>query len=127
MPDSAPHDHPERRSFPRLPLEVEIGFHSETNFYAGLSQDISAGGIFVATHELMEIGTQVSVSFALPAVGEIKADGKVVWVRQPLEGEPGIGIRFEQLADADRALIERFIEKRPPLYHEEELTRSESA
>jgi uncharacterized protein (TIGR02266 family) len=121
MPDTNPHDHPERRSFPRLPLEVEIGLHSETNFYTGLSQDISAGGIFVATHELMDIGTQVSVSFALPAVGEIKADGTVVWVRQPLEGKPGIGIRFEKLGADERALIERFTEERPPLYHDEEL------
>ncbi len=121
MPEQSRDSHPERRSFPRLPLAVDIGVHSETNFYAGLSQDISGGGIFVATHDLLEIGTKVSVAFTLPAVGEIQTDGTVKWVRVPREGKPGMGIQFERLAAEQRAMIVRFIEKRPPLYHEENI------
>lgn len=101
-----------------MPLEVDIGFFSESHFYAGLTQDISAGGLFVATHQLLKIGTEVSVTFTLPGVGEIKADGTVVWVRQPIQGDPGMGIRFKLLDQEDEATIQRFIAKRPPLYHE---------
>lgn len=119
MSDQQPPSYSERRSFPRHPLEVDIGFFSESNFYSGLTQDISEGGLFVATHQLLPVGTHVSVTFTLPGVREIQADGVVTWVREPLEGRPGMGIRFAQLRSEDQATIHRFIQKRPPLYHEE--------
>jgi uncharacterized protein (TIGR02266 family) len=121
MSDHQPSNPPERRSFPRIAMEVDIGMFSESNFYAGLTQDISEGGLFVATHTPFAVGTTVSVRFTLPAVREIQAEGIVVWVREPLAGNSGMGIQFKQLSPEDAATIQRFIAKRPPLYHEEEL------
>lgn len=121
MSDDQPSIHPERRSFPRFALEVDIGMFSESNFYAGLTEDISEGGLFVATHAPLAVGTKVNVRFTLPAVREIETEGTVVWVRQPVAGNPGMGIQFKQLSPEDAATIQRFIAKRPPLYHEDEL------
>ena len=120
MSDQNPESYSERRSFPRMPLEVDIGFFSESNFYAGLTQDISEGGLFVATQKILPIGTDVTVSFTLPGVQEIKADGVAMWIRQPIDGEAGMGISFTKLSGDDQATIQRFVAKRPPLYHDED-------
>ena len=120
MSDDNPPSQSERRSFPRMPVEVDIGMYSESNFYAGLTQDISEGGLFVATQKILPLGTDVSVSFTLPGVPEIKTDGQVTWIRQPIDGVPGMGIRFTRLTSDDQATIQRFVAKRPPLYHDED-------
>ena len=45
------------RSAPeRAVLEVKIDLESDHNFYAGLTQNIGAGGLFVATHHVRKIG-----------------------------------------------------------------------
>jgi uncharacterized protein (TIGR02266 family) len=103
-----------------MPVEVDIGFFSESNFYAGLTQDISEGGLFVATQRILPVGTDVTVSFTLPGVQEIKTDGIVTWTREPVDGVAGMGIRFTRLTRDDQALIQRFVAKRPPLYHDED-------
>jgi uncharacterized protein (TIGR02266 family) len=120
MSDDQPPSHSERRSFPRMPVEVDIGFFSESNFYAGLTQDISEGGLFVATQRILPIGTDVTVSFTLPGVHEIKTEGVVMWVRQPVDGVAGMGVRFTRLTSDDKAVIQRFVSKRAPLYHDED-------
>jgi len=38
-----------RRVHARYALDLEVSMSSEHNFYAGLAENISAGGIFVAT------------------------------------------------------------------------------
>ena len=108
----------ERRRAARYAIEVELGVHSESNFFTGLTQDISEGGLFVATHVPLPVGSAVTVNFTLPASPEISTEGVVVWVRAPVEGKPGMGVRFKQLAPNHEALIHRFIAKRPPLYYD---------
>ncbi|MBX3127844.1 MAG: TIGR02266 family protein [Polyangiaceae bacterium] len=108
----------ERRRSVRMPVEVALGVHSESNFFSGLTRDISDGGLFVATHTPLPLGTHVTVKFALPACPEISADGEVVWVSEPVSGHPGMGVRFLALSPENEALIRRFMAKREPLYHD---------
>ncbi len=117
----APADHgtpSERRRSIRVPVEVALGVHSDSNFFSGLTRDISDGGLFVATHTPLPLGTPVSVKFALPACPEIEADGVVVWVSEPSAGHPGMGVQFVHLSEENDALIRRFMAKRDPLYHD---------
>ncbi len=58
-------DGAERRTAERLELSADIGLHSATQFFTGLSGDISRGGLFVATWAPLPLGTEV-VSFVLP-------------------------------------------------------------
>jgi len=113
----------ERREHERKTLETGVGVYSETNFYTGFSQDISAGGLFVATYDLRPIGAEVKLEFSLPGGYEIKTRGEVRWVKDPIDdgasdGSPGMGIRFSELSDGDREAIEEFIANRAPLFHE---------
>ena len=50
----------------RFDLEVKVDLESDHNFYTGLTQNISAGGLFIATHQLRRIGDYIKVSFSLP-------------------------------------------------------------
>jgi uncharacterized protein (TIGR02266 family) len=108
----------ERREAERRPIEVEVSLTSESQFFAGISGDISTGGLFVQTYQTHPLGVHVAVALSLPE-REIRAAGVVRWVRGATEGVlPGVGIAFDDLLEADREFIEAFCTSRPALYHE---------
>jgi uncharacterized protein (TIGR02266 family) len=117
-PGSRKSDPADRRTAPRVHMEVEVTLGSETQFFAGLSGDISSGGIFVSTYQRVKVGTEVSVQFTLPN-GSVNAKGTVRWLRDanPKEGlTPGLGICFESLAPVERSMVQSFCAARAPLY-----------
>jgi uncharacterized protein (TIGR02266 family) len=118
---SIPLTRPSRRSAQRMKIDVEVGFMSESTFYAGLSLDISTGGLFVATYNVHPVGTQVSITLTLPAGQAVTANGVVCWVRDPSSGDvtPGMGIAFTSLSPPDLAAIEAFCRSRTPMYYDE--------
>jgi len=107
----------ERRAAPRVEVEVEVSFASESQFFVGLSGDLSEGGLFVATWRSLPLATAVDLALSLPD-GPVFARGHVRWVRDQVEGgaAPGLGIAFECLSPGDRARIEAFCAERAPLY-----------
>ncbi len=117
----------ERRVYPRVPLQVEVSFSSDANFYVGFSNDISRGGLFVVSYqELRPLGDRFAVVFSLPGTTRpITALVEVAWVREFKAGEemrdgaPGMGLHFIGLADADRQAIEAFVQRRQPLFFPE--------
>jgi uncharacterized protein (TIGR02266 family) len=115
---------PERRGEERAAFQVDIGLYSATQFFAGISGDLSEGGLFVATYTPRPVGTEVHVTFVLPAMGgvatSVQASAIVAWVRPPdgSGAEPGMGLRFLSLGEAERNAIERFMQLRPPMLHE---------
>ncbi len=114
----APDD--ERRYSRRVALDVDIGLHSETNFFVGLAEDISDGGLFVATYDLLPVGTALTIAMVLPGGRQLSLAGRVAWVRDPFDDEmsPGVGVRFEPLDPEDRRAIERFLGQRAPMFFE---------
>src|SRR5690606_3700680 len=56
----------ERRRQPRVQLQAVVGYHSEDNFYTGFSSDISEGGLFVSTINVLPAGSRVQLAFSLP-------------------------------------------------------------
>ena len=89
----------ERRIQERVQLEVDIGLHSATQFYAGLSNDISEGGLFVSTVRPLPVGSEMTISFVLPGGHTVTTRGRVAWLSTPRDDEstPGMGVRFERL------------------------------
>ena len=113
----------EKRAAKRKEVITEVTFESETNFYTGFTVDISAGGLFVVTWDLVPIGTKINISLTLPNVEKpISVEGQVRWVREYKNTNPdlwpGMGIQFQGLSDSARAIIDTFIESREPLYYE---------
>jgi uncharacterized protein (TIGR02266 family) len=114
----------ETRRHARHNVELEVTMESETNFYLGLTENLSEGGLFIATHVLKPLGTQVEVSFKLPQVAEpIKVTGTVRWVREYSETSdtsPGMGVRFEHLNTSQFEQIRGFLAARDPLFFDED-------
>jgi uncharacterized protein (TIGR02266 family) len=114
----------ERRGAPRIPVEAEVGFQSDTNFFMGFSEDVSLGGLFVATFDTRPLGSMMCVNFTLPGGHLISADGVVRWVREYNETapeiSPGMGVQFEDLAGKDTEAIEGFIRQRPAIFFDDE-------
>jgi len=108
------------RAHRRLALELEVTLQSDSNFYIGLTENLSDGGIFVATHLVQPIGTVVSLTLRLPnRKSPLVASGSVRWVREfseSLEAPPGMGIEFEPLSADDARSIHEFLEARTPMF-----------
>ncbi|HVY30414.1 MAG TPA: hypothetical protein VHB79_27840 [Polyangiaceae bacterium] len=106
-------------------IEAELGAHSTTNFYKGLSGNdvIDSGGIFVATYQIPKIGAQVLVKVSMPGGYEFEALGVVRWTREaPLSGSdssPGFGAQFTQISPEGRQLVYRYVRNREPLFHDD--------
>jgi len=91
---------------------------SEHNFYTGFTENISTGGLFVATRDIKSVGTVVRVKFVLPGLpGAVEADAVVRWVREV--GDPdhhGMGVQFTHLSPPVRDAIDRFIKQRESIF-----------
>lgn len=113
-----------RREHPRVAVELEVSLGSEHNFYAGLAENLSAGGLFIATHQLRKVGSKIDLSLRLPDSAEIfPLVGEVRWVRvynEHSDSPPGLGIRFEHLTPEATAAIHRFLGQREPLFFDDD-------
>ncbi len=128
LPENAPQPTPEaaednERECKRFPLKVEVGYASEHNFYTGFMENLSSGGLFVATHNPADLGDVIEVTFTVPALRRnCTAMCLVQWTRaydsSMPDMIPGMGLKFVKL-DADaRAAVEMFIKHREPIFYE---------
>jgi uncharacterized protein (TIGR02266 family) len=114
----------ELRTDPRAAVELDVSLGSEHNFYAGFVENLSAGGVFVATHLLRPVGEVIEISIHISEDNLIvKGTGEVRWLREFNEDSdvpPGMGVKFLELdAGADEA-IQRFLTHREPLFFDDE-------
>ena len=113
-----------RRAHARYAVDLDVTVGSEHNFYAGLVENLSAGGVFVATHTPKEIGALVELSIRLPETEVIiNATGEVCWIREYSESSdahPGMGIRFKQLDAEFEGAITEFLSRRDPLFFDDD-------
>jgi len=116
-----------RRVHPRTPVALEVTLQGETNFYVGFSQDISQGGLFIATYETEPVGTRFPIQFKLPTRDDpVLCMVEVAWVTAyapdvaPRSGAVyGMGVCFVGLAAEDREAISVFQAQRDPLFFPE--------
>jgi uncharacterized protein (TIGR02266 family) len=111
----------EKRGTPRVELSIEIGIDDHTNFYVGFSENVSTGGLFIATYRLLPIGTEVALTFVLPDEFPVFVHGRVCWTRDSRDSElgevpPGMGVEFVNLGAAEQARIQGYVNARAALY-----------
>jgi uncharacterized protein (TIGR02266 family) len=112
-----------RREHSRFHVDLEVTVGSDHNFYAGFAENLSAGGVFVATHQLKPVGSKVELTVTLPDGVQLRAAGEVRWIRvfnELSDTPPGMGVRFTNLGDAAVSLIQSFLERRDPLFFDDE-------
>jgi uncharacterized protein (TIGR02266 family) len=114
------------RAAERYDLEVKVDLESDHNFYTGLTQNISAGGLFIATHALKKIGDRITLKFSLPGNAEpVSVETEVRWIRENTalmraDGGTGMGVRFINLSPEASAAIDKFLQSRDSLFYDDE-------
>lgn len=112
-----------RREHSRFHVDLDVTVGSDHNFYAGFAENLSAGGVFIATHKLKPVGSSIELTINLPDGIQIRAVGEVRWIRvfnEQSDTPPGMGVRFNDLAEASVALIQKFLARRDPLFFDDE-------
>ena len=112
------------RSAVRLPVRIST-IDAETDPETGkpffllaaeTCENLSRGGLFVATHEPMRTGVRLLVELEMPGGREVQAIGRVAWSRidpadRGADERAGIGIEFLGGAPDDLVTVERYLER----------------
>ena len=112
--ESKPSERPpasDRRSVERIDVTWSVDCETEETFLYANITNISEMGIFVHTHEPLEVGTRLTLKFAPPGLEPFVVGGQVAWVnlvRMLADNpNPGMGIRFVNLTrDTRERLVE---------------------
>jgi len=106
----------DNRQSARADFEVSIDVQSEDNFFAGITMNISSGGLFIATDTPLPIGEEVRVRFTVPTLREeVDIMAVVRWLRAPKAGDKdtpgGMGVEFKDLPPHVAKGIDDFINR----------------
>jgi uncharacterized protein (TIGR02266 family) len=119
-----PEPRTEHRGDARKAVYANVGLHSEHNFWSGITMNMSEGGLFVATHNFVPVGTMLVLNIVLPNASEpLVMLVEVRWTR-PYSGQedvpPGLGLQFVDADDASLSKIRMFVKTiREPLFYED--------
>ena len=124
LPKAAPaktHLRLERRKLERKSLQVVVDYNNDNTFYTGMSEDISQGGLFIATVDLLPLNTMVDLTFSLPDGTHLQTKGAVRWKRdwddRTPELHPGMGVQFMDITLQQQQIITRFTQHKEPLFY----------
>lgn len=115
-----------QRKAERHDVEVVVDLDSDSNFYTGLTQNISTGGLFIATQKIKRVGERIHLKFMLPGgTAPIECETEVRWIRENTsllrtDGSPGMGVRFIDMSPKDAEAIGRFLQGRESLFYDDE-------
>ena len=93
----------ERRAHDRSRLILDVFFDGEDVTGVASSKDISAGGLYMTTQATIPVGALLLVRIPFRQGVEIVCRAEVIY------SEPGrgLGVRFRDLTDEARAMLER--------------------
>jgi uncharacterized protein (TIGR02266 family) len=99
---------PNRRTEERVPARFAVRFEEAQHAARALraySLNLSAGGLCLRTRKAYDVGCEVKLAMVIEGE-EFHLNGLIAWVR---EEDEAIGVRFVNLADADRARLQRVL------------------
>ena len=87
----------EKRKYPRRSTLMDITYSSDQRrIFEDFVQNVSAGGLYIETNFISELGQKITMTFSHPDSGDpIKVLGKVIRV-----DSGGIGVKFNKLLSA---------------------------
>jgi type IV pilus assembly protein PilZ len=105
----------EARTQPRVSLTAKVRYlASDGSQVESRATGVGGGGLFIESTAPMVIGTELTVSFALPdrPAEWLEAKGKVAWVCPKADQYtffPGMGVRFTTVAADTQARMLEFV------------------
>lgn len=101
-----------------VPLKICLTLEGESNLYRGFETQ----GIFVATWQPLEKGTDVNVTFFTQDGSIGRAAGVVRWVRDyhPAfpDTTPGMAVELAGLCGDSQSVFDSFAKRREPLFYD---------
>ena len=112
------------RAEPRAAVYASVDLFSEHNFWSGLTMNMSEGGLFVATHNVVAVGTTLVLHMLLPFEPEpVVVLAQVRWTRAYSGQEdvpPGLGLQFIDADASSLGKIKKFVATiREPLFFDD--------
>jgi hypothetical protein len=95
---------------PRTPVVVPVRFRFESfvDFVESQSANMSRTGIFLSTSEVLAVGTILEMELTLvDGFPLLRGTGEVMRVSI---SPPGVGVRFKQLDESSRRLLDKIVE-----------------
>lgn len=105
----------ERRQHARVDAKLQVEFLYADGYFELTTEDISQGGLFIATDHFLPVGERIRIVLHLPgSAPAIKAVAEVRRVVEKAEpGQPiGLGVAFVDLDDGTRELIREYVVSR---------------
>jgi len=102
------------RKTPRTPIAIQVNYHAVDNFLRDFADDLSTGGMFIATQEPAEPGTQLILEFMLPGYNyPIRVKAEVMWsrTRTSIDQIRGMGVKFIDLSASAEDKIDAIVKK----------------
>lgn len=105
------------RAEPRAGTMLQLRFRSRDEFVQQYTENISAGGLFITTDQVIERNTVVEIAMFVPDLArEISVKGRVVYSLDEAAAArfgyaKGIGIQIVELGEADRGLLDEYMAK----------------
>lgn len=110
----------ERRE-PRIPCQALVVFNYGGVASYGTCQDLSTGGIFIASSRRVQIGDRIKLSLVLPQSNDqlIEANGRVAWlnsspIHQRQNLPSGFGVEFLEFGPGSSSLLNHFLRQNAP-------------
>jgi Tfp pilus assembly protein PilZ len=75
-----------------------------------LTEDLSAGGVFVRAFAPPEIGSEIFLSLPTTRLGPLSLHGHVVWARRDGQAN-GMGVRFSSATEADARRLRELLRR----------------
>lgn len=101
--DESLEEHDERRRHDRSRLIVDVFFDGQDSTGVASTTDISLGGFYMNTQAVLPEGSVLLVRIPLSEGRQVVANAEVVYSNPGR----GVGLRFQNLAEENRALIEK--------------------
>lgn len=116
----------DRREAQRLRYDIQVGVATDHRLFVGLTSDISAGGLFIATDEPLKKGDRIEVRFSIPGTDHVfHKHATVCWTR-PFDGEShshmrtraGAGVKLDDLSPDETKVLDAFLQVHEPIFYD---------
>ena len=97
----------------RVDIDVEVNLRNQNTFFTGFSENVSEGGLFVATEAPYDVGERIELSLSLMGAESSILVGIVRWVRPggTSGGLPaGMGIQFVDMDERVQKGLQTFVD-----------------
>lgn len=111
-----------QRAHPRIEARFEVRYYHRKEFLKDYTENISQGGLFIATDEALEPGTQVAVELVIPDLATVLAlTGRIVYRLDEAQATAlgtatGVGVQIAEIDPRTEETLRTYVQRLMRLY-----------